>query len=95
MNFRVDTCPVDGAWRLSFGEGSHLRFDQFGRIEEVYIHRLDRQFRHTAQRIARDAAARTRAVMVPRGLFGARTSAMRRTFLERVAKVANAMEEAP
>lgn len=93
MNFRANTCPDTGEFLLNFGFVAEIRFDDLGTITEVAARGGDRQLRHKAQRLARDAAARART-QLGHGTFGRRDSAKRRHFIELVARIANDMEAA-
>lgn len=91
MNFRTAKCPDTGEWLLVFGHDSELRFDRLGVMTEAAVHRLDRQFRHSAQAVARKAAAQARAELARPG-FGSRASQTRRQFIDRTARIANQIE---
>ncbi len=90
MNFRAEI--RDHAYGVAFGTGSWIGIDQFGLPERnpQAKHRLDRQFFQTAVSIVGKACSQARDV-VP-GPYGAKDSARRRKFCDRVASIASDME---
>jgi len=90
VNFKAEI--RDHAYGVAFGSGSWIGIDQFGLPMRASVekHTLDRQFFHTAMSIVEKACSQARDV-VP-GPYGAKDSARRRKFCDRVASIASDME---